>query len=77
MHRIDNPTAVAVIPTPEPVGTPGPQVFTVVNPVTFATLKAGMTAAVPLPAGLWLLATGLGAVVARARRRSRPRVAAR
>lgn len=58
-------------------GTPGPQVFTVVNPVTFATLEAGMTAAVPLPAGVWLLATGLGAVVARARRRSRLRVAAR
>jgi len=43
------------------VGTPGPQFFEVVDPVTFTSLDSDFTqaAVVPLPAALWLFISGL------------------
>ena len=50
-------------------GTPGPQAFEVVNPVSFAVLSSGNTALVPAPGGAWLLGTAMLAVAARVRGR--------
>jgi hypothetical protein len=50
-------------------GTPGPQRFDVVDPVTLATIATGTTTPIPLPGTAGLLAAGIAAVVARAWRR--------
>ncbi len=48
---------------------PGAQNFEIYSPSTFALLGTGTTSAVPAPAALWLLGTGLLAAGLRARRR--------
>lgn len=40
-------------------GPPGPQSFTVVDPLTFSTLEQNLTTVVPLPAGVGLFIGGL------------------
>lgn len=54
-------------------GTPGQQGFEIYDPVTFQLLGSGTTAAVPAPATLWLLGTGLLAAALRSARRTRSR----
>jgi hypothetical protein len=46
-------------------GTPGAQLFAVVDPITFATLESGVTisSVVPVPGGIWLLLSGLTALI--------------
>lgn len=41
------------------VGTPGGQVFDIVDPETFDTIDSGMTTAVPVPAAGWLFGSSL------------------
>ncbi len=41
------------------IGTPGAQAFAINDPLTFSALDRGMTTVVPLPAAVWLLATGI------------------
>jgi hypothetical protein len=48
-------------------GTPGPQPFQIFDPNTFGLLGSGTTAVVPLPATIWLLATGVAALAGRRR----------
>jgi hypothetical protein len=52
-------------------GSPGEQVFEVVDPVTFATLDSDTTTLIPLPATAWLLGASLIGAAARTRRRIR------
>jgi hypothetical protein len=40
-------------------GTPGSQLFDIVDPNTFSILESGMTSPVPLPPVLWLFVSGL------------------
>jgi hypothetical protein len=40
-------------------GTPGSQFFEVIDPSTFNTLDSGFTQVIPLPAAIWLFASGL------------------
>lgn len=52
-----------------PSGTPGSQVFNIVDPLTFATLDSGQTvlAAVPIPTAIWLFGSGLLGLIGIAR----------
>lgn len=53
-------------------GTPGSQLFEIINPDTFESLDSGFTQAVPLPAAVWLFISGLIGLIGMGRTRSRP-----
>jgi len=54
-------------------GTPGDQTFSVIDPITFATLDSGFTqaTAVPVPAAFWLFGSGLLGLLGAGTRRFR------
>ena len=61
-------------------GTPGTQPFEIYDPNSFALLEQGTTvpvAAVPIPAALWLFASGIAALLAVSRTRAGARPAPR
>lgn len=52
------------------VGTPGNQLFEVIDPDTFATLDSGSTQLIPLPASIWLFGSGMLGLFYQLRRHS-------
>ena len=51
-------------------GTPGSQRFEVVDPTTFDVLDSGLTSLIPVPAAVWLFASGLIGLTVIARRKA-------